>query len=103
MPLHLISQAFLVLAISLSWNRFASIFSTQTSAALAASPLTIAAAAISLSALGLAFSGNTVWLGTLIVVLGFLIGSTLKKQSPAVAVALSAISLTAYLQFSPFP
>ena len=101
--LDLISPAFLVLAISLSWNRFACIFSMHTSAALAAAPLTTTAAAISLSALALAFAGNILSLGVLIEVLGFLIGATVKKQPAAVTVALSAISLAAYLQFSPVP
>ena len=103
MQIDLISPIFLVLAISLSWNRFASIFSIQTSAAVAAAPLTIAATAISLSALGLAFAVNNLWVGTLIMMLGFLIGSTLKNQTATVAVTLSAISLTVYLQLSPIP
>lgn len=103
MQLDLISPVFLVLAISLSWNRFASIFSMQTSAALAAAPLTMVATTISLSALGLAFAGNNLWNGTLIVMLGLLIGSTLKNQTATGAVTLSAISLTVYLQFSPIP
>lgn len=103
MQLDLISPALLVFAISLSWNRFACIFSMQTSAARAAAPLTIAATAISLSALGLAFAGNALWLGVLIVVFSLCIGLTVKKQPSAVTVALSAISLIAYLQFSPSP
>ena len=103
MELDVISPAFLVLAISLSWNRFACIFRAESSAALAATPLTTAATAISLSALGLAFAGNVLWLGFLIVVAGVFIGSTVKKQPPPFTVALSAISLAAYLHLSPTP
>ncbi|WVT75927.1 hypothetical protein QM996_27255 (plasmid) [Sinorhizobium chiapasense] len=103
MELDVNSPAFLVLAISLSWNRFACIFRAESSAALAATPLTTAATAISLSALGLAFADNTLWLGFLIVAAGVLIGSTLKRQPAGVTVALSAISLAAYLPFLPAP
>lgn len=103
MELNVISPAFLILAISLSWDRFTCIFGTQSSAALAAAPLTTAATAISLSALGLAFANNSLWLGFLIVVTGLLIGSTINRQPAALTVALSAISLAAYLQFSPAP
>ncbi|WVT77915.1 hypothetical protein QM996_32825 (plasmid) [Sinorhizobium chiapasense] len=53
MALGLISPVFLVLAIGLSWNRFACVFSRESGAALAAAPLTPAATAISLSVLGL--------------------------------------------------
>ena len=90
MELDVISPAFLVLAISLSWNRFACIFRAESSAALAATPLTTAATAISLS-------------GFLIAAAGVFIGSTLKRQPAGVTVALSAISLAAYLSFLPAP
>ncbi len=75
----------------------------QANAALATSPLTTTAAAISLSALAVAFAGNTPSLEVLIVVFGLFICATVKKQPAAVTVALSAISLAAYLQFSPVP
>ncbi|KSV94853.1 hypothetical protein [Sinorhizobium sp. GL28] len=101
MGLDVISPALLVLAISLSWNRFTCIFNLASSASLAAAPLTTAATAISLSAFGLAFAGNTPWFGFLIVLAGVLASSTVKKQPAAITVALSAISLAAYLPFSP--
>lgn len=100
MELDVISPAFLVLAISFSWQRFACIFKAEASKALAAAPLTTTAAAINLSALGLALAHNPLWLGVLMVVAGVLIGSTVKRQHAAVTVALSAISLAAYLPFS---
>ncbi|WDZ81586.1 hypothetical protein PWG15_35195 (plasmid) [Ensifer adhaerens] len=101
MELDVISPGLLILAISLSWNRFACIFSSASSVALAAAPLTTAATAISLSALGLAFAGNTPWFGFLIVLAGVLASSIVKRQPAAITVALSAISLAAYLSFSP--
>jgi len=102
MTLDVISPAFLVLAISLSWNRFACIFSPKSGIALAAAPLTTAATATCLSALALAFVGNTLGPGVLIVAFGLLVGSTIKTLSAA-SVALSAACLAVYLQCSAIP
>jgi hypothetical protein len=91
--------AFLILAIAFSWPRFVSVFRSDTNIALATAPLTMIASATSLSAVGLAFSENDAWVGTFVVVIGALLGSTMRPPAPAISVAISAANLALYLQF----
>ncbi|MGV1793705.1 hypothetical protein [Rhizobium sp. A37_96] len=98
---QMLAPAFLVLAVTLSWRRFVSIFRPSTDAAMATSPSTMIASATSLSAFGLAFSGNDPWLGAFIVVFGSLLGSVMPVRASAMSVALSAASLALYLELSP--
>ncbi|RDJ10339.1 hypothetical protein [Rhizobium grahamii] len=100
MQFHAIAPFFLVLAIALSWPRFASIFSLKTKAEVAAAPLTTIATAINLSAIGLAFAGNDPGLAILVVLVGVLLGATMRAPTPVISVALSVASLAVSLQLS---
>lgn len=93
-----IAPIFLVLAIALGWRRFIIIFSAATDAAAATAPPTMIATAVSLAALGLAFANHGIWHGTMIATLGWLLSHTVPVPAPLIAIALSALCLTAYLR-----
>jgi hypothetical protein len=59
------------------------------------------ASAISLGSLGLAFAGNGLWLGLLIVLVGGLAAAARWTTSHDADLCLSVASLAAYLQFVP--
>jgi len=101
MQSHAITPLFLVLAIALSWPRFSSIFRGETEAAVATAPLTMLASAVSLSALSLAFAGNVPWFGMVIVALALPLGWGMRTLPPLFAIVIAALSLAAYLQFTP--
>ncbi|EPE97255.1 hypothetical protein [Rhizobium grahamii] len=100
MQFHAIAPVFLVLAMALSWPRFASIFSPHTNADVATAPLTTIATAINLSAIGLAFAGNDPGPAVLIVLVGVFLGAVMRAPAPPISVALSVASLAVSLQLS---
>ncbi|MDO9417170.1 hypothetical protein [Pararhizobium sp.] len=98
MPGQCFVLLFLILAIVLSWPRCAAIFRPDAGLMVAASPLTMVATAVSLTALGLAFAEHGLWLGSATVVTGLLIATALRGPAPVISVALSAISFAAFFQ-----
>lgn len=98
MLLQMSASMLLALAIALSWPRFILIFRTSENAAVPVSSVTMVASATSLSAAGLAFSSNPPWHGMVILALGMLLGVAIRTPASAIAVALSAVSLAAYLE-----
>lgn len=91
----------LLLAFILSWPRFRMIFHAQTSAALAAAPVTTLAGAVSLCAIGLAVAQHGPSAGALLVV-GAVCSTKVMDAVPSwVSICLSAICLAAYVVMAP--
>ncbi|OBZ94429.1 hypothetical protein ADU59_17355 [Pararhizobium polonicum] len=86
MPMDLISALALSLAIGFSWHRFRQIFSQATDRTVLLSPATTLASTVNLSAMAMAFSGNSPGIGGTIVALGLLFavaGDRSRLGSPA--------------------
>ncbi|MFT4182071.1 MAG: hypothetical protein QM636_09140 [Rhizobium sp.] len=97
--LHVLPSLLLSIALGLSWNRFLLTFSSRGDSLQSQMPVTMVAAAVSLSALALSVADKGPLLGGAIVLLGLALAVISKGLShPAVIVGLSAISLAAYLQ-----
>lgn len=98
MQFDTIAPAFLVLAIALSWPRMMTIFRPTVGSTVPIPPLTMIASAVNLSCLGLAFSGNSPWMGCLIVILALALASSIRGPKAVVSVALSVACLGIYVQ-----
>lgn len=88
----------LLLALSLSWPRFAIIFRTGIDSGLEASPLTMAASAVSVASLGLAIADQGIPIGTLLIFTGVVVSHLIPKTLSLVGIAIACGSLGAYLQ-----
>jgi hypothetical protein len=96
----LLPSFLLSLSVGLSWNRFLLTFTQRTDLLEGQMPITMIASAVCLSALALAIADSGVWLGLVIVAMGLGLAVILARSSkPGLAVALSVISLAAYLHF----
>lgn len=99
--LSILLPLLLSISLGLSWNRFLLTFASSGDSLQNQMPVTMVAAAVSLTALALSFADRGPLLGSAIVLLGLLLAAISKSLShPAAIVALSAISLAAYLQFT---
>lgn len=97
--LHVLPSLLLSISLGLSWNRFLLTFSSRGDGLQSQMPVTMVAAAISLSALALSVADKGLLLGGAIVLLGLALAIISRGFSyPTVIVGLSAISLAAYLQ-----
>lgn len=91
----------LSISLGLSWNRFLLTFTSRGDGLQKQMPVTMVAAAVSLSALALSVADKGLVLGGVIILLGLMLAAISKSLShPVVIVALSAISLAVYLQFT---
>jgi hypothetical protein len=91
----------LSISLGLSWNRFLLTFTSGGEGLQNQMPVTMVAAAVSLSALALSIADKGLLLGGAIILLGLTLAAISKSLShPVAIVALSAISLAAYLQFT---
>lgn len=97
MHIDTFSPMLLVLAVALSWDRFATIFSGKTQAAIAAAPPAMIASAVALSSFGLAFRGSGLWVGVLVAALGPLLGRTVPRIEPALSLSIAVLCLAIYL------
>jgi uncharacterized membrane protein len=99
--LSILLPLLLSISLGLSWNRFLLTFTSRGDCLQDQMPVTMVAAAVSLTALALSFADKGPLLGGAIVVLGLLLAAISKNLSQPIAiVALSAVSLAAYLQFT---
>lgn len=99
--LHIHPPLLLSISLGLSWNRFLLTFSTRSDCLQKQMPVTMVAAAVSLSALALSVADKGLLFGAAIVLLGLALAVISRSLShPAAIVGLSVISLAAYLQFT---
>lgn len=99
--LHILPALLLSIALGLSWNRFLLTFSNRSDCLQNQMPVTMVAAAVSLSALALSVADKGLMLGGAIVLLGLALAAISKSVSrPVAIVGLSVVSLAAYLQFT---
>lgn len=101
-PMDIVSSLLLSVAIALSFGEFRLIFSGSTEEAVLRSPATTLASTICLTASGLAFSSESIGVGTLVVSAGFLFGGLVRKSSvrAPIAITLSLAGLALFLHFS---
>jgi hypothetical protein len=90
----------LLLALSLSWPRFATTFRPGMESGLTQSPLTMAAGAVSVSCLGLAVMDQGALAGALLIGTAVLVSYLLPRRLTLLAVAMSCVCFTAYLQIA---
>lgn len=88
----------LLLALSLSWSRFAIIFHPGANSRQEASPLTMAASAVSVASLGLAIADQGIPIGAFLVFTGVVASYRIPKTVSLISVAIACASLGAYLQ-----
>lgn len=99
--LPILPSLLLSISLGLSWNRFLLTFASRGECLQKPMAVTMVAAAVSLSALALSVADKGFLLGGAIILLGLMLAAISKSLShPVVIVALSAISLAAYLQFT---
>ncbi|MDL2398760.1 hypothetical protein [Rhizobium mayense] len=98
--LYVLPALLLSFSLGLSWNRFLLTFTSRTELLQNQMPVTVVAAAVSLSAFALSVGDMGPWLGGTIVLLGLALAAIIKGLfHPIPVVALSAASLAAYLYF----
>jgi len=91
----------LSISLGLSWNRFLLTFTSRGDCLQNQMPVTMIAAAVSLTALALSLADKGPLLGGVITLLGLLLAAISKNLShPVAIVAISAVSLAGYLQFT---
>jgi len=88
----------LLLALSLSWPRFAIIFRAGAGGRLEQSPLTMAASAVSVASLGLAVADQGIPIGAFLIFTGVLASRLIPQALSPVSVAIACASLAAYVQ-----
>ncbi|MGM4986584.1 hypothetical protein [Rhizobium sp. 11_C7_N12_5] len=98
--LQILPSLLLSVALGLSWNRFLLTFSGRNDILQNEMPMTMVAAAVSLSALGLSIADQGLLLGAAIVLLGLGLAGISKSFSSPI-VGLSIVSLATYLQLTP--
>ncbi|MFS8113796.1 hypothetical protein QD460_18895 [Rhizobium jaguaris] len=98
--LYIFPSLLLSFSLGLSWNRFLLTFASRSELLRNQMPLTAVAAAVSLSVFALSVGDKGPWLGGTIVLLGLALAAIIKGLfHPTPVVALSAVSLVAYLYF----
>ncbi|WFU12429.1 hypothetical protein QA646_21235 (plasmid) [Rhizobium sp. CB3090] len=98
---HILPSLLLSISLGLSWNRFLLTFTSRTERLQNQMPVTMVAAAVSLSALALSVADKGLLLGGMIVLLGLALATISKNlPHPVIIVGLSAVSLATYLQFT---
>nr|QCL10345.1 putative membrane protein [Rhizobium rhizogenes]QCL10500.1 putative membrane protein [Rhizobium rhizogenes] len=99
--LQIFPPLLLSIALGLSWNRFLLTFASGGDSLQNQMPVTMVAAAVSLSALALSVADKGLFLGGAMVVLGLALAVISKNFSyPVAIVGLSVVSLAAYLQLT---
>jgi uncharacterized membrane protein len=99
--LSILPPLLLSISLGLSWNRFLLTFTSRGDCLQNQMPVTMVAATVSLTAVALSFADKGPLLGGAIILLGLLLAAISKNLSQPIAiVALSAVSLAAYLQFT---
>ncbi|MDL2410120.1 hypothetical protein PY650_31800 [Rhizobium calliandrae] len=98
--LYVLPFLLLSFSLGLSWNRFLLTFTSRAELLENQMPVTMVAATVSLSAFALSVGDKGPWLGGAIVLLGLALAAIIKGVfRPIPVVALSAVSLAAYLYF----
>jgi hypothetical protein len=98
---HILPSLLLSISLGLSWNRFLLTFTSRTERLQNQMPVTMVAAAVSVSALALSIADKGFLLGGMIVLLGLALATISKGlPHPVIIVGLSAVSLATYLQFT---
>ena len=95
---YVLPSLLLSFSLGLSWNRFLLTFTNRAELLQKQMPVTMVAAAVSLSAFALSVGDKGPWLGGTIVLLGLALAVVIRGVfHPIAVVALSVASLAAYL------
>jgi hypothetical protein len=99
--LQIFPPLLLSVALGLSWNRFLLTFASGGDSLQNQMPVTMVAAAVSLSALALSVADKGLLLGGALVLLGLALAAISRGLSnPVAIVGLSVVSLAVYLHFT---